>query len=133
MKDVMDESGAAIVYANFNEIDSEGRTVRRNVAGNESHHAGCSLMNLKLINEVRFREGLKHWDGLELLARIGSNFPVAYVERPMWLYRIREDSMSRTNEKERDNLRIRMGFRYGGINLYNEAIRTNRISSGWIC
>lgn len=110
MRSEMRMTGAAIVYANYDTIDEEGRIISRNIPGQLHHHAGCALMNLKLINEIRFREGLKHWDGLDLVKRVREHFPVAYVEKPLWLYRVRADSMSRTDKEERNAIRRFLGI-----------------------
>lgn len=110
MKQEMLITGAAIVYANYDIINEEGKIINRNIAGHLQHHAGCALMNLKLINEIRFREGLKHWDGLDLLKRVKDHFPIAYVEKPLWLYRVRGDSMSRTKPEERGMIRRLLGL-----------------------
>lgn len=110
MKQEMAKTGAAIVYANYDTVGEDGEIIARNVPGMLHHHAGCALMNLKLLNEIRFREGLQHWDGLDLLKRVKEHFPIAYVERPLWLYRVRKDSMSRTKVEERGAIRRLLGF-----------------------
>lgn len=102
----LERTGAGIVYPNFNEIHDFGKDDmgygRRNCAGSESHHAGCAMMDKRLINEVLFKEGLRHWDSLDLYNRIKDKFKIAYLERPLWYYRIRPDSMSRRRSVERD-------------------------------
>lgn len=110
MKQEMDVTGAAIVYANYDTVNEAGEVVDRNVPGSIHHHAGCALMNLKLLNEIRFREGLQHWDGLDLLKRVKAHFPVAYVEKPLWLYRVRQDSMSRTDPEKRSFIKRVLGL-----------------------
>ena len=100
----MSETGAAIVYANYTEIDENGNTLRENVDAKEHHHAGCALMDAKLINEIRFRDGLRHWDSLELYNRVKDRFPIAYVTEPLWFYRKRPGSMSSTLTEERQML-----------------------------
>lgn len=110
MRQEMDATGAAIVYANYNTIDADGKIIDRNVPGALHKHAGCALMNLKLINEIKFREGLRHWDGLDLFKRVREHFPVAYVEEPLWLYTVRKDSMSNTKQDERGFIKRMLGL-----------------------
>lgn len=96
------ETKAAIVYANYDTVDEEETRIESNVDAKIHHHAGCALMDSRLINEIKFKEGLRHWDSLELFQRVSARFPIAYVDEPLWLYRVRGDSMSRTNLKERE-------------------------------
>lgn len=110
MRREMEATGAAIVYANYNTIDEKGVILERNVPGSLHKHAGCALMNLRLINEIKFRDGLRHWDGLDLFKRVREHFPVAYVEEPLWLYTVRHDSMSRTKPDERGFIKRLLGL-----------------------
>lgn len=102
MKLKLEETGAVICYANYNEINESGETIRENVSAKEHHHIGCALVNKRWLNEIRFKEGIRHWDGLELYNRIKGRFPIAYVDEPLWYYRVRQNSMSRTNLQERE-------------------------------
>lgn len=101
MKQLMQRTGAAIVYADYTEIDEHDQVVRHHAPAAEHHHAGCALMDARLINELRFREGLRHWDSLELYNRVQARFPIAYVGEPLWFYRVRRDSMSHQDTPER--------------------------------
>lgn len=96
-----------IVYPSFYEIDENGNffsVAVKNPA--EKHHAGCAIMNKKFINELRFREGLRHWDGLELMQRAAKHTGFAYCGIPTWLYRQRPNSMSHNKGSERAALRM---------------------------
>lgn len=110
MRREMEATGAAIVYANYNTIDDKGVIMERNVPGSLHKHAGCALMNLRLINEIKFRDGLRHWDGLDLFKRVREHFPVAYVEEPLWLYTVRQGSMSRSQPAERGFIKKLLGL-----------------------
>lgn len=97
----MADSGAGIIYPSYYETDMSGKTVRM-VHAKKFHHAGCALMDKRLINEIRFSEGMRHWDGLDLYNRVVSKgFQISYFDEPLWYYRLRPTSMSRTNLVER--------------------------------
>lgn len=100
----MEAEGSVICYANYTEVNEDGVFIRdrENVDAKEKHHIGCALVNKRWLNEIRFKEGIRHWDGLELYNRIKGRFPISYVEEPLWYYRVRKDSMSRTNLEERE-------------------------------
>jgi len=58
------------------------------------HHAGCAMMDKRMINEIRFKQGLRHWDSLDLYNRIKKQSPVHYIDDPLWIYQKSQDSMS---------------------------------------
>lgn len=101
MKQVLEETGAVICYANYDEINEKGHFVRRNVDAREHHHAGCALMNKRWLNEIRFKEGIQHWDSLELYKRIKDRFPIAYVDQSLWFYRIHDKNLSKSKGREK--------------------------------
>lgn len=96
-------SGAGVVYAGYDEMSESGGTVTREKCDPRvHHHAGSALMDARMINELRFKEGLRHWDGLELYKRLGAaNMPVAYVDDPCWFYRKHGESVSAKMTPER--------------------------------
>ncbi len=93
----LQEQSAAIVYAGYDEMNESGGVVTASGCDPRTHHhAGAALMDAKMINELRFRDGLRHWDGLELYNRVrAAQMPVAYCDVPLWFYRRHSDSMSR--------------------------------------
>lgn len=102
MRRKLEETGAAICYANYDELDEDGNIIRCNISAKEHHHAGCALMNKRWLNEIRFKEGIKYWDSLELFQRIKDKFPIAYIDETLWFYRLHKDSLSRSNKEERE-------------------------------
>lgn len=94
--------GAAIVYPAYYEMDEDG--VIGNTAKHpaESHHPGCAMMSTRILNEFRFRDGLRHWDGLELYKRLrASAAQIVYYPGPTWAYRRRAGSLSQEQSVER--------------------------------
>ncbi len=103
LKQRMDSDDAGIIYPSYYETDSSGNTLR-NVLPNVHHHAGCALMDKKLINEIRFTSGIRHWDSLDLYNRIvNKGFKVSYYTgSPLWYYRKSANSMSAVMTPERE-------------------------------
>jgi len=106
MKKEIEKTESVICYANYDEIDEDGKIIRKNVDAKEKHHAGCALMNKRWLNEIRFKEGIKHWDSLELYNRIRNKFKITYINEPLWYYRVHKDSLSNFNKKERQKLKL---------------------------
>ena len=90
-----------ILYPSYNLMDEQGH-----VYGSESgdkHHAGGALMNKRAINELKFKEGLKHWDSLELYTRL-MKYPelvVGHTDIKLFNYRQHAKSLSKNNTAER--------------------------------
>lgn len=88
---------AGVVYAAYDEMNETGGVVTKTgCAPDVHHHAGSALMDAKMINELRFRDGLRHWDGLELYNRLtAARIPVAYYrDAALWFYRKHGESVS---------------------------------------
>lgn len=97
----MDRTGAGIVYAGYHETDENGARIKE-VMPQVHHHAGCALMEKRMINEIRFTDGLRHWDSLDLYNRIkAKNFRISYINEPLWYYRRTDDSLSSKKTTER--------------------------------
>lgn len=96
-------SGAGVVYGAYDEMsESGGAVIREKCDPRVHHHAGSALMDARMINELRFKDGLRHWDGLELYKRLGAaKMPVAYVDDPCWFYRKHGESVSAKMTPER--------------------------------
>ena len=97
----MDKTGAGIIYSGYHETDENGVRTKE-VLPDINHHAGCALMEKRMINEIRFTDGLRHWDSLDLYNRIkAKNFRVGYINDPLWYYRRSLKSLSSKNTKDR--------------------------------
>lgn len=86
------QAGAKVVYPAY--LDEQGRTIDPRL----NHHAGGAVFDKALLNELRFRDGIRHWDGLELFNRMKAlGVQVAYHDAPTWLYRDTPGSMSKSD------------------------------------
>lgn len=94
---------AVIVYPSYYEY--YGDDEYNITSGWVQHHAGGAMMNKRVINELKFKEGLRHWDSLELYTRLKQhkNLKITYLNDPMFKYRKHEDSLSATKTVERMN------------------------------
>ena len=110
------DAGASVVYSGFYEMDDTGLRTGKIVDPAISHHAGCALMSKAIVNEFRFRDGLRHWDGLDLYKRMGEK--AQYFNFPLWLYRKHNKSMSANSETERASIKGLLGL--GGIEFKKE-------------
>jgi len=102
MRALMEVTGADICYANYKEMGEYTTIKRENVSAKDHHHIGCALVNRRFLNEMRFKEGIRYWDGLELYNRIKDKAKIVYMDEPLWLYRVHKDSLSHSNLKERE-------------------------------
>lgn len=101
----MEQNKYAVLYPSYTEIDDLGRPMSGNkIPGNINFHAGCALMDKRILNEIRFREDLRAWDGFELYKRMSKRCGIGFFDRVAWHYRVHDKSMSRTNLEERENI-----------------------------
>lgn len=74
------------------------KTIQR---GEECHHVGGSLFNKRSINFIKFTDGLRNYEGLDLFHRAKDKLKIGYFKRPAFFYTQHEASMSKTNLGER--------------------------------
>ena len=105
-------AGESIVYPAYEEINEFGgiESERLESGGDvgcdprEHHHAGCAVMDRNFVNELRFKDGARYWDSLELYQRASNVGRVGYIYTPLWQYRRHAGQMS-TPSPERDQAR----------------------------
>lgn len=69
--------------------------------GDEKHHCGGSLFRTRALNHIRFTEGLRNYEGLDLYERAKNQLKIGYLNKPTFFYRQTDNSMSKTNLIER--------------------------------
>ena len=69
--------------------------------GSLNHHVGGSLFKTSAVNHVRFTEGLRNYEGLDFFTRARSQIKIGYLNKPTFIYRQHEGSMSKNNLDER--------------------------------
>lgn len=100
------ERGAVAVYTSYQRMDEAGEVLGPGEDPHKNHHVGGTIFDKRVLNELRFRDGLRHWDGLELFTRLQKRkAKVVGFALPVWLYRERAGSMSRSDPEQRAALR----------------------------
>ena len=94
------ESGKEIIYP-----DNYFGSLDKIQDGNKHHHIGGAIFDKRAINHIKFTDGLRNYDGLDLWARAHKQLKIGYVKKPMFFYYQHEKSMSRTNKAERTKLK----------------------------
>ncbi len=93
-------SGDEIVYpdnyfGDFNKIQD----------GSKNHHIGCAIFDKRAVNHIKFTDGLRNYEGLDLWARAQKQLKIGYLKRPMFFYHQHSKSMSKTNLREREKIK----------------------------
>lgn len=96
--------GHAAIYPAYQEMFEDGSTNPDSIAGNLNHHAGCALMDKRVLNEIRFKDKLTAWDGLDLYNRMARRCKMVYYPQVAWYYRQHSKSMSKNNLEERQTV-----------------------------
>ncbi len=76
--------------------------------GADNHHVGGSIFRTSAINHVKFTEGLRNYEGLEFFKRAQKQIKVGYLNKPTFVYRQHDGSMSKNNLEERAEIRNRI-------------------------
>ena len=92
--------GLDALYPNFynGTLDSIGE-------GCENHHPAGALFKTLALNHIRFKDGLRNLEGLDIYLRAKEFLNIGYLKRPIFFYRHHNSSMSKTNLKERAETR----------------------------
>lgn len=69
--------------------------------GREKHHVGGAIFQKKALNFLKFTDGLRNHDSLDLFVRAKDSLVIGYFNEPLFFYTQREGSMSKTNLEER--------------------------------
>lgn len=73
--------------------------------GKECHHIGGAIFDIRAINHLKFTEGLRNHDSLDVFLRAKNNLKIGYLNKPIFFYTQRKNSMSKTNIKEREKVK----------------------------
>ena len=102
------KDGAHVIYPAYEEISENGDSIAAYIDPRINHHVGGAIFDRSFLNELRFREGIRHWEGKELLNRMDkAGAKIVYHPVPTWKYRQTKNSLSRSPA----NLTIREALR----------------------
>jgi len=69
------------------------------------HHVGGAMFSRRALNHVKFTDGLRGHEGLDLFLRARNQLKIGYFSMPGFFYTQRSDSMSKTNPEEREAIK----------------------------
>jgi len=100
VKSFMDETNSEVVYPSnfFGDLD-------KIQSGMVSHHVGGALFYKKALNFLKFTDGLRGFEGLDLFLRAYDKLKVGYYEEPIFFYRQHPLSLSKNNLEKREEIR----------------------------
>lgn len=78
------------------------RTIQK---GKENHHIGGTLFRTSAINHIKFTDNLRNYDSLDVFLRAKDILNIGYYNRTVFCYRQHNQSMSKTNLKDREKTR----------------------------
>jgi len=76
--------------------------------GAVEHHPAGTLFKTLALNHIRFRDGLRHFDGKDLYLRAKELLKIGYLNRPIFFYRHHVTSLSKNNLEERALIKEKM-------------------------
>lgn len=79
----------------------------------EQHHVGGAIFRTAALNHIKFTDGIRGFEGLDLFARARQQLQIGYLSRPIFFYRQHPESMSKTNLGEREKIRSDLEDKYG--------------------
>jgi len=77
------------------------------------HHVGGAIFRTSAINHIKFTDGLRGYEGLDLWARAKTQLKIGYFARPIFFYRQHAGSLSKTNLEERAKIKSHLEVLYG--------------------
>jgi hypothetical protein len=66
-------------------------------SGSECHHVGGAIFDKRAINHIKFTDGLRGYEGLDLWVRAKDQLKLGYLKKPMFFYRQHGGSLSKNN------------------------------------
>jgi len=79
----------------------------------DQHHVGGAIFKTAALNHLKFTDGMRGYEGLDLYARAREQLRVGYFSRPIFFYRQHGSSMSKTNLEEREAIKRSLVDKYG--------------------
>ena len=91
--------------------------VRLHVDENRWHPA-CCLLSKWAVNELKYREDLHYFEGLEFFSRFRKQYQVDFIKDALWIYR--QHDAQKSNSKNRDarekvKAELKTNFNHGSI------------------
>ncbi|HLP81125.1 MAG TPA: glycosyltransferase [Nitrosomonas sp.] len=97
---------AEITYPDFYSIGKDLPTGRH--SGHDNHHVGGALFHRAALNYVKFTEGLRGHDSLDVFIRARDLLRIGYFTEPTFFYYQHAGSLSKNNLKEREQIKAQI-------------------------
>lgn len=96
------------IYPNY--FHGNRSTIRR---ARKEHHVGGALFNTRAINHIKFTDGLRGHDSLDVWARAKDVLHIGYVSTPIFMYRQHDASLSKNNLVQRAKIKQQLIDKHG--------------------
>jgi len=71
----------------------------------ENHHIGGAIFNRRSMNDIKFTDGLRGYEGLDFFHRARNFLKIGYLNSPVFLYRQHNNSMSKEAKTKRSKIK----------------------------
>jgi len=107
----MEESGCDALYPAYIQ---DGQVI----PGHVKHHVGGTMFKKRALDLLRFTDGLRHYEGLDLYNRaIKHGLKIHYFPEPAFYYRQRAKSMSKNKSAARQEIKVKLDQGLTGSDL----------------
>jgi spore coat polysaccharide biosynthesis protein SpsF (cytidylyltransferase family) len=88
--------------------------------GSEHHHVGGSLFLKDAINHIKFTDGLKHHDSLDIFTRAKDCLKIGYMDYANFFYYQHDNSMSKKDLHEREKIKEKILTKQDYLDFIND-------------
>jgi spore coat polysaccharide biosynthesis protein SpsF (cytidylyltransferase family) len=81
--------------------------------GNVNHHVGGAIFRTRAMNHMKFTDGLRGFEGLDLFARAKTQLRIGYYDKPTFFYRQHDASLSKQNPELRQIIKEEIERKHG--------------------
>lgn len=78
----------------------------------EQHHVGGAIFKTSALNHIKFTDGMRGFEGVDVYARAREQLKIGYFSRPTFFYRQHPNSLSKTNLEERERIKRSIEDKY---------------------
>jgi len=71
----------------------------------ENHHIGGAIFNKRSINDIKFTDGLRGYEGLDFFHRARNLLRIGYLANPIFFYRQHNESLTKENADKRKKIK----------------------------
>lgn len=82
--------------------------------GNEVHHVAGALFDKNALMHLKFTEGLKGHDSLDIFLRAKDHLAISYLKAPIFFYRQHSKSLTKNNLEERKKIKESLLLKHSG-------------------